>query len=151
VPKLIPQKNLNDILEAVGKSPTGSIEDIGAALRVKLPRRTLQRRLARLEAAGKADLRLYAGEDREALSYTCLFVEYYSIAGRFDRLIQDQIQAGDEPVTVPYARESIARLVATSEEAETSAEDTFEKLKMLRKQTTLSGVSWKELRDEGRK
>jgi hypothetical protein len=48
VPKLIPQKNLNDILEAVGKSPTGSIEDIGAALKVKLPRRTLQRHLARL-------------------------------------------------------------------------------------------------------
>ena len=32
MPKLIPQKNLNDILEAVGRSPTGSIEDIGAAL-----------------------------------------------------------------------------------------------------------------------
>ena len=48
MPKLIPQKNLNDILEAVGRSPTGSIEDIGAALKVKLPRRTLQRHLARL-------------------------------------------------------------------------------------------------------
>lgn len=48
MPKLVPQKSLNDILEAVGRSPTGSIEDIGAALKVKLPRRTLQRHLARL-------------------------------------------------------------------------------------------------------
>ena len=49
MPKLIPQKHLNDIIEAVGKSPAGvSLEEIGAELKVKLPRRTLQRRLARL-------------------------------------------------------------------------------------------------------
>ena len=57
---------------------------------------------------------------------------------------------GEEIIITKHGK-SIARLVATSEEAETSAEDTFEKLKMLRKQTTLGGVSWKELRDEGRK
>lgn len=49
MPKRIPQENLNDILQAVGRSPAGaSIEEIGAALKVRLPRRTLQRHLARL-------------------------------------------------------------------------------------------------------
>jgi prevent-host-death family protein len=57
---------------------------------------------------------------------------------------------GEEIIITKHGK-SIARLVATSEEAEISAEDAFEKLKMLRKQTTLRGVSWKELRDEGRK
>ena len=57
---------------------------------------------------------------------------------------------GEEIIITKHGK-SIARLVATSEEAEISAEDAFEKLKMLRKQTTLGGASWKELRDEGRK
>ncbi len=48
MPKLISQKDLNDTLEAVGRSPTGAIEEIGTALKEKLPRRTLQRRVALL-------------------------------------------------------------------------------------------------------
>jgi len=57
---------------------------------------------------------------------------------------------GEEIIITKHGK-SIARLVATSEEAAISADDAFEKLKMLRKQTTLGGASWKELRDEGRK
>ncbi|MGH8719868.1 MAG: Fic family protein [Burkholderiales bacterium] len=49
MPKRIPEADLNDVLQAVGRSPDGaSIDDIGAVLTVKLPRRTLQRRLALL-------------------------------------------------------------------------------------------------------
>lgn len=66
MPKRIPETELGAILDAVGRFPDGaSIEDIGAALRIRLPRRTLQRRLAlltqqqRLTTAGRARGRRY--------------------------------------------------------------------------------------------
>lgn len=49
MPKLVPQAELDAVLQAVTRFPEGgSIEDIGRVLEVKLPRRTLQRRLALL-------------------------------------------------------------------------------------------------------
>lgn len=49
MPKLVPQAELDAVLQAVARFPEGaSIEDIGGAIEVKLPRRTLQRRLALL-------------------------------------------------------------------------------------------------------
>lgn len=49
MPKLVPQAELDAVLQAVARFPEGaSIEDIGGRLEVKLPRRTLQRRLALL-------------------------------------------------------------------------------------------------------
>ena len=49
MPKQIPQDELDAILEAVTQFPEGaSVEDLSEALGRKLPRRTLQRRLARL-------------------------------------------------------------------------------------------------------
>ncbi len=49
MPKLVPQAELDAVLQAVARFPEGvSIEDIGGVLQVKLPRRTLQRRLALL-------------------------------------------------------------------------------------------------------
>ncbi|OIO08805.1 MAG: cell filamentation protein Fic [Elusimicrobia bacterium CG1_02_63_36] len=61
MPKLVPQTELDAVLQAVAQfSEGGSIEDIGGVLEVKLPRRTLQRRLAllveqkRLTVGGRA-------------------------------------------------------------------------------------------------
>lgn len=49
MPKQIPQDELDAILEAVTEFPEGaSVEDLSGTLEKKLPRRTLQRRLARL-------------------------------------------------------------------------------------------------------
>ena len=49
MPKLVPQADLEAVLQAVDRFPEGaSIEDIGGAIEVRLPRRTLQRRLALL-------------------------------------------------------------------------------------------------------
>lgn len=49
MPKLVPQAELDAVLKVVARFPEGaSIEDIGGMLEVKLPRRTLQRRLALL-------------------------------------------------------------------------------------------------------
>ena len=49
MPKLVPQAELDAVLQAVARFPEGAaIENIGGVLEVKLPRRTLQRRLALL-------------------------------------------------------------------------------------------------------
>lgn len=49
MPKQIPQDELDAILEAVTEFPEGaSVEDLSGTLEKKLPRRTLQRRWARL-------------------------------------------------------------------------------------------------------
>lgn len=54
MPKRIPDVDLNEVLQAVARSPEGaSIKDIGAALKGRLPRRTLQRRLALLIEKGR--------------------------------------------------------------------------------------------------
>ena len=49
MPKQVPQNEFDVVLQALARLPEGgSIEDISGALDVKLPRRTLQRRLALL-------------------------------------------------------------------------------------------------------
>jgi hypothetical protein len=49
MPKQVPQSELDNLMQAVGRFPDGgSIEEISGALGHKLPRRTLQRRLALL-------------------------------------------------------------------------------------------------------
>lgn len=54
MPKLIPYKKLEEILEAVAQFPvSASIEEINRVLANKIPRRTLQRRLARLVDQGR--------------------------------------------------------------------------------------------------
>lgn len=54
MPKVVPTHELDAVLAAAGKDQTGaSIEDLARSLEGKLPRRTLQRRVASLVASGK--------------------------------------------------------------------------------------------------
>lgn len=54
MPKQIPQKEMDTLLEAVARFPEGvSVAHIHASLPVPVPRRTLQRRLARLVEQGR--------------------------------------------------------------------------------------------------
>ncbi len=61
----------------------------------------------------------------------------------------DRVAAGEEVVITKHGR-AIARLVAARRIDQGRANDAFTKLKELRKNTTLGGLSWKELRDAGR-
>jgi len=57
VPRKIPQAELDAVLQAVAQFPGGvSVEEISRRLEIALPRRTLQRRLARLVAQGQLTL-----------------------------------------------------------------------------------------------
>jgi prevent-host-death family protein len=61
----------------------------------------------------------------------------------------NRVAAGEEVVITKHGR-PVARLVGAQQIDRVRVNDAFEKLRALRKGTTLAGLSWKELRDEGR-
>jgi prevent-host-death family protein len=62
----------------------------------------------------------------------------------------DRVEAGEEVVITRHGK-AVARLVGEVQAANAQIKETADKLKALRRGTTLGGVSWKSLRDEGRK
>jgi prevent-host-death family protein len=61
----------------------------------------------------------------------------------------DRVAAGEEVVITKHGK-PVARLVGARDLDRARVNDAFEKLKALRKGTTLGGLSWKALRDAGR-
>jgi len=61
----------------------------------------------------------------------------------------DRVAAGEEVLITKHGK-PVARLVGAQTVDRGRANNAFEKLKALRKGTTLGGLSWKELRDKGR-
>jgi prevent-host-death family protein len=62
----------------------------------------------------------------------------------------DRAAAGEEVVITKHGK-PVARLVGVQHIDRARVSAAFEKLKTLRKGTTLGELSWKELRDEGRR
>lgn len=62
----------------------------------------------------------------------------------------DRVAAGEEVVITKHGK-PVARLVAARQIERTRVNEAFEKLIALRKRTTLGGLSWEELRDQGRR
>ena len=61
----------------------------------------------------------------------------------------DRVGEGEEVIITKHGK-PVARLVSAARVDQARANDAFEKLKLLRKQTTLGGLSWQALRDTGR-
>ena len=59
--------------------------------------------------------------------------------------------AESEEVVITKHGKPVARLVSAVRIDRERVNDAFEKLKLLRKQTTLGGLSWRALRDTGRR
>lgn len=57
----------------------------------------------RLEAAGRADIRIYEQSERDLIETVLLFKIFHDYLDDFDRLIRDQIKAGDTPCQVRFA------------------------------------------------
>ncbi len=91
---------------------------IGAAQAIsrdELVSRTIaqvEKRVHNLMAEGKADLRRYLGEDREIVRTVVLFDVYHRFRFEFDALILRQIESGDTPCQVPFARDVFSSLAA---------------------------------------
>lgn len=62
----------------------------------------------------------------------------------------DRVAGGEEVVITKRGR-PVARLVPFEKPVPRDLDEVIARLKELREQTTLGGLSWKELRDEGRK
>lgn len=65
-------------------------------------------------------------------------------------MLLDRVAAGEEVVITKHGK-PVARLVGAQSADNARVNAAFEQLKALRKGTTLGGLSWKELRDEGRR
>jgi prevent-host-death family protein len=62
----------------------------------------------------------------------------------------DRVAEGEE-VLITKHEKPVARLVSAAQSDRERVNEAFEKLKLLRKRTTLGGLSWPMLRDEGRR
>jgi len=62
----------------------------------------------------------------------------------------DRVAKGEE-ITITRHGTPVAKLVPVEAGSRRDLREVVEKLKEIRKETTLGGISWKELRDEGRK
>ena len=62
----------------------------------------------------------------------------------------DQVADGEEVIITKHGK-PVARLVGAQHVDKSRVTQAYEKLRALRKGTTLGGLSWKELRDQGRR
>ncbi len=62
----------------------------------------------------------------------------------------DRVAGGEEVVITKHGK-PVARLVSAEQIDRRRAAEAVDKLKLLRKGTTLGGIPWKTLRDEGRR
>jgi prevent-host-death family protein len=62
----------------------------------------------------------------------------------------DKVEAGEEVVITRHGK-PVARLVSIQKTDRERLDESIEKLKELRKGSSLGGLSWKELRDVGRR
>ena len=62
----------------------------------------------------------------------------------------DRVAEGEEVVITKHGK-PVARLVGAAQFDRKRVNEAFEKLKLLRKRTTLGGLRWEMLRDEGRR
>ena len=62
----------------------------------------------------------------------------------------DRVAEGEEVVITKHGK-AVARLVSAEHFDRERVQEAAHKLKLLRKHTTLGGLSWKDLRDEGRR
>ena len=103
MPKKVPKKELDAIVDAVHRLPTGvSIKRLGELLGDAFPRRTLQRRLAALAAEGRLERR---GRGRRTLYHAAVPQAH---ASPDVRAFADHPQFHDELYLVPLSEESVA-------------------------------------------
>ena len=88
----------------------GASLPLSADERVRLLTPRLAQELARLGETGRANVSSHTGEDREIVETVIVFHVYHTLLDELDHLIQRQLEAGDHPVTVPFARRALTEL-----------------------------------------
>ncbi|OLE32474.1 MAG: prevent-host-death protein [Alphaproteobacteria bacterium 13_1_20CM_3_64_12] len=65
-------------------------------------------------------------------------------------MLLDRVAGGEEVVITKHGK-PVARMVAAAARDRADVDEAVEQLRRFRKGTTLGGLSWKQLRDEGRR
>jgi len=92
--------------QIAGKTPEIDREEL-----LTLVTRAVSARLRQLRQRNAGDLSRFRGQDRQVMRIALLFEVFHMFVEKFDRLILDQIAAGPDPCTVPFATEIIQLLV----------------------------------------
>jgi len=82
-----------------------SVTGMSEPERVQLFLAGVTARLEALEKDGHRQMSAFTGEDRRLIEYGWLFHYFHNYLKRLDHLIQKQLEAGDEPARVEFARE----------------------------------------------
>ncbi|MFC1826597.1 sigma-54-dependent transcriptional regulator [Thermodesulfobacteriota bacterium] len=67
-------------------------------------------RIQKMDLKGAANFKLYEGEDKRLVRISLLYDAFYRFRNNFDVLIQDQIESGDNPITVSFADDVLTLL-----------------------------------------
>ena len=78
--------------------------------RAEFLRRAVSAQVRKLECRGAGQLRSYSGEERDMMRHVFLFEAFHRFYDQLDRLIEEQIRAGDQPVRVGFGAEALALL-----------------------------------------
>lgn len=70
----------------------------------------IQRRIQKLDEYGFVKIQDLQKNDRELIEHVFLFSGYHQFSQFFDKLITDQINAGNEPAPVPFAKKAFKLL-----------------------------------------
>ena len=77
---------------------------------VKQSQSAISREIENLSRQRKADIRQYSGKDRVLVRNVFLYDFFNCFIDRFDKLIIDQIEAGDKPLKVAFAADAFSHL-----------------------------------------
>lgn len=84
--------------------------EAGRAAAVDMVIARISAHVKRLDASGKADVRVYSGSERELMRAVFLFDVFHRFMGEFDGFIVRQAGSGDEPCPVPFASSALSML-----------------------------------------
>lgn len=98
-----------ECIKIVRKYAGAKNNEVGDAL-AKLAIPKVLKRVDKIEERGNANFKLYADNDKEIVRIALLYDAYHRFQKEFDKLILNQIKAGDAPCPVPFAKEALLLL-----------------------------------------
>jgi DNA-binding NtrC family response regulator len=100
----------SDHRSRVDREIAGLISESGGDGEFEATLSQVRHHIDRLEHQGRATITHYDQHDQELLTSSFLFDLFHRYTDRFDRLILDQLQAGEQPLPAPFAVEAIDQL-----------------------------------------